>query len=141
MPNAPTSSVTTDFPDSNTHYSYAFKLLNEKKYPEAATSFDGFVKKYPSDPLVANAYYWLGESYYARTDYTRAAESFRKGFEANTAGQKAPDNLYKLAKSLEQVKRTNEACIVLGQITSKYGETAPRVSKRAADERLLLQCK
>ncbi len=130
-----------DFPDANAHYSYAFKLLNDKKYSEAATNFDAFVKKYPSDPLTANAYYWLGESYYARADYTRSAESFRKGFEANPAGQKAPDNLYKLAKSLAQVKRNNEACIVLAQIISKYPDDAPRIVKLAQDERVTMQCK
>ena len=130
-----------DFPDANTHYSYAFKQLNDKKYAEATSSFDGFVRKYPSDPLTPNAYYWLGESYYARADYTRSAESFRKGFEANPQGQKAPDNLFKLAKSLGQVKRTNEACIVLGQIVAKYPDSSPRIAKRAADERVTMQCK
>lgn len=130
-----------DFPDANSHYSHAFKLLNEKKYAESSASFDGFVKKYPSDPLTANAYYWLGESYYARADYTRSGESFRKGFEANPDGQKAPDNLFKLAKSLAQVKRTSEACVVLTQLSKKYGATAPRVSKLADDERIAMQCK
>lgn len=130
-----------DFPDANSHYSHAFKLLNEKKYPEAASSFDAFVKKYPTDPLTANAYYWLGESYYARGDYTRSAESFRKGFETNPEGQKAPDNLFKLAKSLNQVKRTNEACIVLGQVSKKYSDTAPRIAKRAEEEVATMQCK
>ncbi len=130
-----------DFPDANTHYSAAFKLLNEKKYSEAATSFDGFVKKYPADPLTSNAYYWLGESYYARADYTRAAESFRKGFETGPSSQKAPDNLYKLAKSLNQVKRTSESCVVLAQIIKKYPDAAPRTVKLAEDERLAMQCK
>jgi len=130
-----------DFPDANAHYSHAFKLLNDKKYAEASTSFDSFVKKYPTDPLTANAYYWLGESYYARNDFTRSAESFRKGFEANTEGQKAPDNLFKLAKSLSQVKRTNEACIVFAQLTKKYADAAPRIVARADAERATLQCK
>ena len=130
-----------DFPDANAHYSYAFKLLNDKKYAEASSSFDAFVKKYPTDPLTSNAYYWLGESYYTRADYTRSAESFRKGFEANPAGQKAPDNLFKLAKSLEQVKRANEACIVFAQIIAKYPDSSPRIVKRAQDERTTMQCK
>lgn len=130
-----------DFPNSNEHYNHAFKLFNEKNYSAAATSFDEFVRKYPGDPLTSNAYYWLGESYYARNDYTRSAESFRKGFEANPEGQKAPDNLYKLAMSLGHVKRTNEACVVLAQIISKYGEAAPRTRDRAITERSTLQCK
>ncbi len=130
-----------DFPDSNAHYSYAFKLLNEKKYAESAMSFDGFVKKYPADPLTANAYYWLGESQYARGDFTRATESFRKGFEVNADGQKAPDNLYKLAMSLSQIKRQKEACVVLGKVIEKYSETATRTATKAEEARISMQCK
>lgn len=138
---AKTSPTGADFPNSNAHYNHAFKLLNSKHYSEAATSFDAFVRSYPNDPLVSNAYYWLGESYYARGDYTRAAEGFRKGFEANPQGQKAPDNLLKLAMSLENIKRTNEACIVLNQIVNKYGDRAPRTRQRAEAERSRMQCK
>lgn len=130
-----------DFPNANAHYSHAFKLLNEKKFGEATTSFDAFVKKYPTDPLTSNAFYWLGESQYIRKDFTRAAESFRKGFETNPEGQKAPDNLYKLAMSLGQVKRTNEACIVLKRVIDKYSETASRTAVKAQDARTNLQCK
>lgn len=130
-----------DFPNANAHYSHAFKLLNDKKYAEAAASFDAFVKKYPADPLTSNAYYWLGESQFARNDFTRSSESFRKGFEANPDAQKAPDNLYKLAMSLSQIKRTSEACIVLAQVVSKYGETAARTAAKATEARTSLQCK
>ena len=130
-----------DFPDSNSHYSHAFKLLNEKKFAEAAASFDGFVKKYPADPLTANAFYWLGESQYARNDFTRATESFRKGFEVNPEGNKAADNLYKLAMSLSQVRRKNEACVVLNKVIEKYAETASRTAVKAEDARITMQCK
>ena len=140
VPAAP-GAIQKDFPDANTHYSYAFKLLNDKKFAEAATSFDAFVKKYPADPLTSNAFYWLGESQYARSDFTRSTESFRKGFEANPEGQKAPDNLYKLAMSLHQIKRTNEACIVLGQVINKYGDIAARTVTKATEARTTMQCK
>lgn len=130
-----------DFPDANAHYSYAFKLLNDKKFSESAASFDAFVKKYPNDPLTSNAYYWLGESQYIRKDYTRSAESFRKGFEVNPDGQKAPDNLYKLAMSLSQVKRASDACTVLKKVIEKYSETATRTAVKAQEARTNLQCK
>ena len=136
-----TTAPTVDTTSANTEYSAAFKLVSAKKYSEAAVAFDAFVKKYPSDPLTSNAYYWLGESYYSRTDYTRAAESFRKGFEVNPEAQKAPDNLLKLALSLNQVKRTSEACIVLAQIPAKYADSAPRTTKRAQTAFTELQCK
>ena len=137
----PVATPSKEFANSNEHYNYAFKLMNAKNYSAAATSFDDFVHKYPSDPLTSNAYYWLGESYYARSDFTRSAESFRKGFEANPDGQKAPDNLYKLALSLANVKRVKESCVVLAQIISKYGDASPRIREKAITERTTLQCK
>lgn len=130
-----------DFPDSNAAYNSAFRQLNTKNYSQAATEFDAFVRKYPNDPLTSNAYYWLGESYYARGDYTRAVDGFRKGFESNPQGQKAPDNLLKLAMSLDNIKRTQEACVVLNQVVTKYGTDAPRTKERAEAERSRMQCK
>ncbi|MFZ4541081.1 MAG: tol-pal system protein YbgF [Rickettsiales bacterium] len=141
-PGAPAAALTgKDFPDSNSAYSAAFRLMNEKRYAEAGAGFDNFVKKYPSDPLTSNAYYWLGETQFARKDYTRATESFRKGFEVNPDGQKAPDNLYKLAMSLAQIKRTNEACVVLSQVAAKYSESAARTVAKAEEARAQMQCK
>ena len=37
---------------------------------------ENFAQKYPSDPLVADSQYWLGESYFQRQQYRDAAEAF-----------------------------------------------------------------
>ena len=136
----PAAATGKDFPNANAAYSAAFKLLNQKDYTGAAAAFDSFVKTYPNDPLTQNAYYWLGESYYTRGDYTRSAEAFRKGFENAPDGQKAPDNLLKLAMSLDKVKRTKEACIVLKQVTTKYADSAPRTAAKATEQMTTMQC-
>lgn len=138
---AAAAAAQTNFADANAHYSYAYKLISDKKYAEASSSFDSFVKKYPSDPLVPSAFYWLGESQYARGDFTRSAENFRKGFEANPDGQKAPDNLYKLAMSLSEIKRKTEACVVLNQVVTKYAQTAQRTAAKAQAAITSMQCK
>jgi tol-pal system protein YbgF len=128
------------FANAREHYNYAFMLLNQAKYEESAASFRQFLTRYPKDPLVANAHYWIGESHYARRDYTKAAESFRSGFEAAPKGQKAADNLLKLSLSLANIKRTQEACIVLKQITAKYGTTAKTTAQKAESEIKRLNC-
>lgn len=129
------------FENASAHYSHAFKLMNDRKFAEASESFEQFVSKYPKDPLVANAYYWLGESYYVRSQYAKASEGFRKGFEAAPKGQKAPDNLLKLAMSLSSLKRKDQACVVLKQLISKYGNRAPDARTKAQREYGKLQCK
>lgn len=123
------------------HYNYAFKLLNQTQYDQAAATFDSFTKKYPKDPLVGNAYYWGGETYYIRKDYVNAADRFRQGFEALPTGPKAADNLLKLAMSLNALKRDKEACIVLDQLTAKFKKSSTSVIEKAQQERKRIGCK
>lgn len=133
-------------PESSGHasprdlYNAAFRLLNQTKYEEASAAFLQFTKKHPKDPLVGNAYYWAGETHYIRRDYVTAADYFRQGFEALPEGPKAPDNLLKLAMSLDALKRNKEACVVLGQVVTKFKKTSPAVADKAASEQKRIAC-
>lgn len=122
-------------------YNSAFKLLNQTKYEEAASQFGDFAQKYPKDPLIGNAYYWLGETHYIRRDYVKAADHFRQGFEALPTGPKAADNLLKLAMSLSAMQKTPEACVVLDQILVKFNKTSSAVTQKAQQERTRIACK
>ena len=130
-----------NFATPRDHYNYAFRLLNQTKYTEAASVFNSFTKKYPKDPLVGNAYYWEGETYYIRRDYISAADFFRQGFEALPNGPKAADNLLKLAMSLNALKRDKEACVVLQQINAKFKQTSISVNEKAMQEQKRIGCK
>lgn len=122
------------------HYDHAFHLLNQTKYEDAASAFDSFIKKYPKDPLVGNAYYWQGETFYIRRDYVNAADNFRQGFEALPDGPKAADNLLKLAMSLDALNRNKEACVVLQQIVTKFKKSSTNVTAKADQERKRIGC-
>jgi tol-pal system protein YbgF len=127
--------------DSDSHYNRAFELLNQKDYAKAAASFNGFLRAFPNDPLVPNAYYWLGESYYARGDYVRAANGFRRGYESDKDGQKAPDNLLKLGLSLANVKRKEEACVILGKVVESYPDKHyDALREKASESMARLKC-
>jgi len=118
---APTApAATSAFATSKEHYNYALALMNKAQYKEAGDSFADFVKQYPKDPLAGNVFYWLGETWYVRSDYVKAADSFRQGFEAMPQGNKAPDNLLKLAMSLGQMKQQKQSCVVLAQLLKKF---------------------
>lgn len=137
----PQENANTNFATPREHYNYAFRLLNQAQYDNAAAAFDTFTKKYPKDPLVGNAYYWQGETYYIRRDYVKAADNFRQGFEAAPEGPKAADNLLKLAMSLNALNRDKEACVVLGQITTKFKKSSTSVADKAAQEQKRIGCK
>lgn len=123
------------------HYNYAFRLLNQTQYEAAAAAFAAFTQQYPKDPLVGNAYYWEGETFYIRRDYVKAADNFRKGFEALPEGPKAADNLLKLAMSLDALNRDKEACVVLSQIVTKFKKSSTSVTDKATQEQKRIGCK
>lgn len=130
----------SNFSTPRDHYNYAFRLLNQTQYEQAANSFDAFTKKYPKDPLVGNAYYWEGETYYIRRDFVNAADNFRQGFEALPDGPKAADNLLKLAMSLDALSRDKEACVVLQQIMTKFKKSSTSVIQKADQEQKRIGC-
>ncbi len=137
---SPSADIEHEFANAREHYNYAFRLLNQTQYDKAAASFEEFTKKYPDDALIGNAYYWQGETFYIRRDFVKAADSFRQGFEALPSGPKAPDNLLKLAMTLDALKRDKEACVVLGQVVSKFKKSAAAVTQKAEQERKRIAC-
>ncbi len=140
MLHVPEAGETETFNTPRDLYNYAFRLLNQTRYEEAADAFGTFSKKYPKDPLIGNAYYWQGETFYIRRDYVNAADAFRQGFEALPSGPKAPDNLLKLAMSLDALDRAKEACVVLGQITTKFKKTSISIVDKATKEQKRMGC-
>ncbi len=122
------------------HYNYAFRLLNQNQYEEASKSFADFVKKFPKDPLVGNAYYWQGETFYIRKDFAASADNFRQGFEAMPNGPKAGDNLLKLGMSLAALKKDKEACVVLSQVMTKFKTASATIAAKAEAEHKRIGC-
>lgn len=141
--NAPAEAAVSarSFSTPREHYNYAFRLLNQGKYEDAADSFYQFIVSFPNDPLVGNAWYWGGESHYIRRDYLGAADIFRQGFEAMPEGPKAADNLFKLALSLNALDRRSEACVVLQQVVSLFKRTATNVVNKAEQELKNYDCR
>ncbi len=78
-PEAPvgTSNVTSSAEFKKT-YDSAVKLCLAKKYKQAIPSLENLSKSSVDDPLMSNAHYWLGMSYYSTKQYDRAAKEFQK---------------------------------------------------------------
>ena len=121
------------------HYDYAYNLLLSKDLGGAQIAFKAFIKKYPNHELAANAKYWLGETHYASQNFQKAAKKFLVGYQEHKTNPKAPDNLLKLALSLEQLKENQKACTILKKIQSEYPK-ATAILERAKQESAKLKC-
>ena len=112
-------------------YDYATGLLQRGAYPEAELAFKAFVVQHPKDPLAGNAQYWLGETFYARSDYQHAASAFAEGYQKYKGSAKAPDNLLKLGMSLGQIGRKENACLAFKQLAKEYPNASAAIKDRA----------
>ncbi len=121
-------------------YDNAFNLIKNRDYDNAEKQFRNFIDQFPGHALTENAYYWLGETYYVREEYERAARTFATGYKSYPEGNKAPDNLLKLGLSLNGLGNRDDACIALLQLQQKFPKASQPVSNRANAEIKRLGC-
>jgi len=122
-------------------YQYARALLAKADYPGAEKTLKAFIKSYPDDELTENAEYWLGETYYVRSDYTNAAVTYAEGYKKFPSGPKAADNLLKLGLSLANLGEGEQACKAFAEIDKKFPSARAEIRDRAAAERKQRGCK
>lgn len=122
-------------------YETAYGYLLQRDYGAAETAFDEFLKKFPSNSLSGNAQYWLGETHFVRGEYKAAASAFLKGYQTYSQSPKAPDNLLKLAMSLDRLGQKDAACASFGELLSKFPTAPENVKARAQSERQRVGCR
>lgn len=121
-------------------YETAFTMLRNQDYAGAQTAFDDFIKKYPTNSLVPNAMYWLGETYYVRNQFDQATKIFAETYQKYPKGSKAPDNLLKLGMSLAGQGKIKDACVALAQLKKQYPAGSAPVLTRGDQEIERLKC-
>lgn len=122
-------------------YTYAFGFLRQNKFEEAEAALKAFVAAHPKDELAGNARYWLGETYYVRREYVKAAEMFLEGYQNSPTGNKAPDTLLKLGMSLSNLDKKREACATLAKLSKDFPDAPNSILTLAGREREKNGCK
>ncbi len=122
-------------------YDHAFGLLRQARYDEAEAALRAFLDSHPKDPLAGNANYWLGESFYVRADYVRAAEVFLEGYQREPKGSKAADTLLKLGMSLSNLDKKREACAAFDKLTKEFPGAPGTIQQVVTRERQKNACK
>lgn len=129
------------FPDKQA-YDLALASYKDNKINEAKEKFKNFIYKYPTSSMVSNAYFWYGECFFKQKDYNGAAINYLKGYKEAPKGPKSSDGLLKLAISLGELKKTQEACNMLAKLDSEFPNNRAAASKKMAeDAKLKFGCK
>jgi len=121
-------------------YDLAYGYLVRKDFTVAEDNFRSFLRKYPSDRLVAEANYWLGESLFQRQRFREAAESFLTVSTKYEKSSKAPDALVRLGQSLAALKEKDAACATFVEVSRKYPRASPSVKQSVEREQKRAGC-
>lgn len=121
-------------------YDEAYGHMLRRDYEAAESTFRNFLKLHSKDKLAGNAQYWLGETYFVRGDYRKAADHFLKGYTRFRDGQKAPDSLLKLALSLRRLGQNDAACTTIAELTERFPKAPSHVKRRVVTESKRMGC-
>ncbi|WP_297731414.1 tol-pal system protein YbgF [uncultured Maricaulis sp.] len=122
-------------------YEAARARLLDGDFVGAQDGFERFVADNPDHGLTSQAYYWLGETFYVRSDFTQAADAYIASLRQQPEGEKAPDALVRLAASLHGMGRTEDACATLARFGRQFPNAAPASQARAARESVRANCR
>lgn len=134
------SNANTTSDNAAAAYENAFSLLKSANYDAAEREFSDFLRNHKDHVLAGNAKYWLGETFYVRGDFERAARIFAEGYQQYPEGSKSADNLLKLGLSLSSIGNNQDACIALGQLEKENTSGSNPVMRRAKQEMAKLGC-
>ncbi|WP_394692795.1 tol-pal system protein YbgF [Hyphobacterium sp.] len=126
---------------ANQAYGQARAKLLDGDFDGAQEDFSSFIGNFPDDELIDEAWFWLGETYYVRGDYSSAAEAYITSLREERNGSVAPDALVRLASSLGALGRNDEACQTLARFSREFPSAGPNATARAEREALRAGCR
>jgi tol-pal system protein YbgF len=95
-------------------------LFRQGQYEAAQNAFSAFLQRSPKDARVADATYWLGETFSQRGRHREAAEQYLKLSTDYPRSPRAPDGLLRLGMSLGALGAKEQACATFQEVGRKY---------------------
>lgn len=131
---AGTAPAVANAPSAEKSYEDALKAYNEKRYADSKQMFEAFLKDNPGHKLAGNAYFWLGETYYAEKDYENAIVAYQEVVEKYKGGPKVPPAMLKQAYAFIELNDKKAAKALLGELVEKFpvSEQAAAAKKKLA---------
>jgi len=120
-------------PQEQLAFQEAFKLLQAEKYEQAGTALAAFVRQYPQSSQADSAQYWLGESFYARRDFSHALQTFTQLLTQYPNSNKRAHALLKIGFTYAELQDAAKAQQILEYVRDNYPSTS---QARLAVERL-----
>ncbi|MCP3099933.1 tetratricopeptide repeat protein [Myxococcus sp. K15C18031901] len=95
--------------------------------------FNEFMKKWPKDALVGEAYFGLGETYFGESKWAEAVSEYGKLAKDYPKTPSAPDAYLRLSECFAQLKMKDESRLALEELVASYPKSA---AAKTAKERI-----
>lgn len=106
--------------DKEGFYNLAKATLDSGNFAGSRALFAEFIARWSSDPLAANAQYWIGESLYAEKRYRDAIWAFVEVTKKYAKSDKVPDALLKIGFAYHELKMPDDGRLYLEEVVSTY---------------------
>jgi tol-pal system protein YbgF len=93
-----------------------------KDWPGTVSAMTGFIADWPKSTRIPQAQYWLGRANAEQGQNAEAARAYLEVYKTAPKSDRAPDSLIGLAGAMNALKKPKDACKVLGELESVYGE-------------------
>ncbi len=114
-----------------TDFDRAKAAFDAGDYVGATGLFQSFTQTYTAGPLNSQAHYWRGEALARQGDIAGAARAFLDSFSGAPTGEVAPQALFRLGQSLGELGQTQEACVTLAEVGTRF-PGAPAAAEAAS---------
>jgi tol-pal system protein YbgF len=101
-------------------YQRALQLYRDNQTEQAIQGFRDFLRGNPKSPLADNAQYWIGEAYFAQSDYNRSIIEFNEVLLKYPQGDQVPGALLALASAFATSGDKIDAKLVLQKLISDH---------------------
>jgi tol-pal system protein YbgF len=100
----------------------AYAEALSKDWPGTASAMTAFIADWPKSTRIPQAQYWLGRANAEQGQNAEAARAYLEVYKTAPKSDRAPDSLIGLAGAMNALKKPKDACRVLGELESVYGE-------------------
>lgn len=108
-------------------YTESLDLLRSGNRQGAIEGFNRLVGDWPNDPLVADSYYWIGQTHWVAAEYEQAREAFAALVNGFAQHRKYGESLFRLGQVYQRLGNNAQARTYLQQAV----ETGSAISMQA----------
>jgi len=120
--------------DGRVEFEDAFKLVRNKQYDAAISAFEAFLQNHPNGVYSDNARFWIGQVYFAQSNFDKAEEQFnlmRTEFPDSTKMSAA---MLKLADIKVKQEKWEEAKALYNEIVKQYTGAPQQLARKGLQD-------